>query len=147
MSDSFATPWTVVCQLLCPWDFPGKKYWSGLPFPSPGDLPNPGIESASSALQVDSFPLNHLGSLTPSYPSNVEMLTIVWVLLPSSFKWIPTQPPESGPEILGNPVTGSPSPCMNPYPNVSCFDRWLTCVPLRVGTLLLSYSLAPCTEL
>jgi len=42
-------------KLLCPWDFPGKntgiaEYCSGLPFPSPGDLPDPGIEPTSSAL-------------------------------------------------------------------------------------------------
>ena len=36
--------------------FPGKRYWSGLPFPSPGDLPNPGIEAGSPALQADSLP-------------------------------------------------------------------------------------------
>jgi len=30
-------------MLLCPWDFPGKNYWNALPFPSPGDLPDPGI--------------------------------------------------------------------------------------------------------
>ena len=46
----FATPWTAARQLLCPWEFLGKEYWSGLPFPSLGDLPNPGIEPASPAL-------------------------------------------------------------------------------------------------
>ena len=56
----FATPWTVACtKLLRPWDFQGKKYWSGLPFPSPGDLPDPGIEPGSPSLQADSLPLNH----------------------------------------------------------------------------------------
>ena len=39
-----------------------QKYWSGLPFPSPGDLPNPGIEPRSSALQADSLQLSHQGS-------------------------------------------------------------------------------------
>ena len=37
-------------RLLHPWDFPVKSTWSGLPFPSPGTLPNPGIEPASPAL-------------------------------------------------------------------------------------------------
>ena len=37
-------------RLLCPWDFPGQEYWHGLPFPSPGDLPDPGIEPTSPAL-------------------------------------------------------------------------------------------------
>ena len=47
----FVTPWVVACtKLLHPWDFQGKKYWSELPFPSPGNLPNPGIEPKSLTL-------------------------------------------------------------------------------------------------
>ena len=42
-------------RLFHPWDFLGKNYWSGLPFPSPGDLPHPGIEPGSSGLQADAF--------------------------------------------------------------------------------------------
>ena len=41
--------------LLCPWGFSRQECWSGLPFLSPGDLPNPGIESRSPALQADSL--------------------------------------------------------------------------------------------
>ena len=41
-------------RLLCPWDSPGQEYWNGLPFLSPGDLPNPGIKPGSPALLVDS---------------------------------------------------------------------------------------------
>ena len=41
--------------------FPRQEYWNGLPFPSPGDLPDPGIKSASFILQVDSLPLSHQG--------------------------------------------------------------------------------------
>ena len=40
--------------------FPRQEYWSGLSFPSPGDLPDPGTEPSSPAWQVDSFPLSHL---------------------------------------------------------------------------------------
>jgi len=40
----------------------GQEYWSGLPFPSAGFLPDPGIKPVSSALQVDSLPLSHQGS-------------------------------------------------------------------------------------
>ena len=43
----FATLWTVACQALLPMEFPGQGYWNGLPFPTPGDLPDPGIEPAS----------------------------------------------------------------------------------------------------
>jgi len=39
--------------------FPSQEYWSGLPFPPPGNLPNPGIELTSSTLQADSLPLSH----------------------------------------------------------------------------------------
>ena len=53
MSDSFATPWTVVHQAPPSMEFSRQEYWSGLPFPSPKDLPNPGIESGSPALQAD----------------------------------------------------------------------------------------------
>ena len=52
----FATPWTVAYQAPPSMGFSRREYWSGLPFPSPGDLPNPGIEPRSLALQADSFP-------------------------------------------------------------------------------------------
>ena len=50
LSDSFSTPWTVACQAPLSLWFPRQEYWSSLPFPSPGDLPDPGIESKSPAL-------------------------------------------------------------------------------------------------
>ena len=52
----FATPWTVACQSPLSMGFSRQEYWSGLPFPAPGDLPDPGIESGSPALQGDSLP-------------------------------------------------------------------------------------------
>ena len=55
MSDSFLTPWTIACQVLLSMEFSRQEYWSGLPFPSPGDLPDPGIKPASPALQADSL--------------------------------------------------------------------------------------------
>ena len=53
MSDFFATPWTAACQAPLSTEFP-MQYWNGLPFPTPGDLPDPRIEPASSAL-ADGF--------------------------------------------------------------------------------------------
>ena len=51
----FATPWTITpCQSPL-WGFSRQEYWNGLPFPPPGDLPNPGIKPRSSALPVDSL--------------------------------------------------------------------------------------------
>ena len=55
MSD-FATPWTVACQASLSMEFSRQEYLSGLPFPSSGDLPNPGIKPESPALQTDSLP-------------------------------------------------------------------------------------------
>ena len=48
----FSTPWTVAYQALPSMGFSRQEYWSGFPFPSPGDLPNPGIEPGSPALQA-----------------------------------------------------------------------------------------------
>ena len=51
----FATPWTVAHQTPPSMGFSRQNYWSGLPFPSPGDLPNPRIELRSPALQADAL--------------------------------------------------------------------------------------------
>ena len=51
----FVTPWTVAHQAPLSMGFSRQEYWSGLPFPSPGDLPNPGIEPRSHTLQADTL--------------------------------------------------------------------------------------------
>ena len=53
---TFATPWTVAHQAPLSMEFSRQEYWNGLLFPTPGDLPDPGIEPASPALQADSLP-------------------------------------------------------------------------------------------
>ena len=72
----FVTPWTVARQAPLSVGFSRQEYWSGLPFPSPGDLPDLGIEPrspVSPASQADSLPLSHRGSpqiphlLSPSF--------------------------------------------------------------------------------
>ena len=52
----FVTPWTVAHQAPLSMGFSKQEYWSGLPFPSPGDLPHPGIEPRSPTLHTDSLP-------------------------------------------------------------------------------------------
>ena len=52
----FATPWTVAHQAPPSMGFSKQEYWSGLPFPSPGDLPDPGIEPWSPTFQADTLP-------------------------------------------------------------------------------------------
>ena len=51
----FVTPWTVAHQALLSMGFSRQEYWSGLPFPSSGDLPDPGFEPRSPALQADAL--------------------------------------------------------------------------------------------
>ena len=73
-----ATPWTVACQAPLSSVFPRQKYWGGLPFQSPGDLFEPGINPASLAsptLQPDSFPLSHQGKrFKPNQNTSFEKL-------------------------------------------------------------------------
>ena len=65
----FVTPWTVTCQVPPSMGFSRPEYWSGLPFPSPGDLPDPRIEPRSPTLQADALP-----SEPPGAPNDVSIL-------------------------------------------------------------------------
>ena len=58
----FATPRIAARQAPLSTGFPRNEYWRGLPFPSPGHLPNPAIKPVSPALQADSVPLSHTES-------------------------------------------------------------------------------------
>ena len=62
VSNSLVTPWTLAHQASLSMGFPREEYWSGLSFPSPGDLPDPGVKLTSPpALQADSLPSEPLG--------------------------------------------------------------------------------------
>ena len=71
----FATPWTVAYQASQFMGFSRQEYWSGLPFPSPGDLPDPGIEPRSLALQADALPSEPPGKLA------MYIVLSVWLVL------------------------------------------------------------------
>ena len=66
VSDSVVTPWTVACQIPFVYGISRQENWNELPFPSPGGLPDPGMEPMSPALQADSLPLSHQGSSSVS---------------------------------------------------------------------------------
>ena len=69
-------PWTVACQAPLSMEFSRQEYWSGLPCPSPGDLPDPGIEPRSPALQAESLPFE-----LPRKPSGKCKLIICHYIL------------------------------------------------------------------
>ena len=102
----FATPWTVDCQAPLSVVFLRQEYWSKLPFPSPRDLPNPGIEPTSCTLQEDSLPLSHQGSpLVIMVNSHFEMLSldfslqiITYILFFTNSNIYPS--PKSDPQII-----------------------------------------------
>ena len=71
ISQLFATPWTVACKAPLSMGFSRQKYWSGLPFPSPGDLPDPGTDwsPVSSALADRFFTTVPPGKLQNTFSS------------------------------------------------------------------------------
>ena len=79
VSNSFATLWTVAHQAPLSMEVSRQEYWSGLPFPSPRDLPNPGIEPKSPELAGRFFPAElpemQVRSLGPEDPLEEEMAT------------------------------------------------------------------------
>ena len=83
MSNSLVTPWTIAHQAPLSIGFPRQEYWSGLPFPSPVDCPDPVIKRASPAWQADSLPLSHLGRtfvfiLVGFYTKSHKILITFW---------------------------------------------------------------------
>ena len=79
-------------RLLCPWEFSRQEYWSGSPCPSPGDLPDPGIEPRSPALQADSLPATLPGSflsinwiISRHLFSSLKILSCAWLSLLLNF--------------------------------------------------------------
>ena len=69
----FVTPWTIACQAPLSMEFSRQEYWRELPFPSPGDLPDPGIEPGSLASQADSLP-----SELPGKPMEFILVVKSW---------------------------------------------------------------------
>ena len=76
----FATPWTVAHQTPLSMGFSRQEYWSGLPYPPPGDLPNPGVKPRSPSLQVDFLP-----SEPPGNPRVLKNYAKSTLLMP--YKW------------------------------------------------------------
>ena len=100
------TPWTVFSE------FSRSEYWGGQPFPSPGDLPNPGIESRSPALQADSLPAEPQGkpALVKGWDNNTGRLPHINYLLQNFDQTAAAAAAKSlqSCPTLCNPIDGSP---------------------------------------
>ena len=86
LSLTLATPWAVVHQAQLRMGFSRQEHWSEFPFPSPGDLPIPGIELGSPVLQADSLPTELLGK---SYAVGVDISLPFLFLQPEKHKVVP----------------------------------------------------------
>ena len=85
MSDSFVIPWTVTHQAPLSLGFPRQEYWSWLPFPSPGYLPDTGFEPMSAAWQADSLPGKPV-SRSIRKTKNIQTLNIICIVTSLSKK-------------------------------------------------------------
>ena len=78
MSNSLRVPWTVAYQAPPSMGLSRQECWSGLPFPSPGDIPDPGIEPGSPALQADALSSEPPGK--PLYTYDLFIFELeVWI--------------------------------------------------------------------
>ena len=112
----FVTPWTIQSM-----EFSRPKYWSGQPFPSPGDLPNPGIKPGSPTLQVDSLPAEPPGK--PKHDIQFYSVT----------QSCPTLQPHG----LQHAMPPCPSPTPGVYPSSSPLGWW--CHP-SISSSVISFS-------
>ena len=90
MSDSLRLHGLVAYQAPPSMGFSRQDYWNGLPFPSPGDLPDPGIERRSPALQADTLTSEPPGKPTQNYIKKIfmtQITTMVWSLTNSQTCW------------------------------------------------------------
>ena len=129
----FATPWTVAYQAPPSMEFSRQEYWSGLPFPSPEDLPNPGIKPRSPPLQADAFTI---WATREAYKwkslSHVQLFVTPWTVAhqaPLSMKFS-RQEYWSGLPFL--PPADLPNPGIEPVPLASptLAGRFFTTKPL-----------------
>ena len=126
----FVTPWTVAYPAPPSMEFSKQEYWSGLLFPPPGDLPNPGIEPGSPTLQADAL---------LSEPPGKPRMDII--LLPISnylqFSSVALSCPTLWPHGLQNARSPCPSPTPGVYLNSCPLSQW--CLP-TISSFVIPFS-------
>ena len=129
----FVTPWTVAYQPSPSMGFSRQECWSGLPFPSPRDLPNPGIEPVSPALQVDALP-----SETPGKQPILSAPALTLPNLSCSFVLFTTERHKIALRVLGQ----NQGPSFTPVAYLSkqldtTIQRWPACLRALAAAALL----------
>ena len=126
LPDSLQSYGLYPARPLCPWGLSRQEYWSGLPCPPPGDLPNPGMESRSPTLQADSLP-----SEPPGEPKLMHRFSSVQSL--SRVQLFVTPWTAARQASLSSPTPGV-------YPNSSPLSRW--CHP-TISSSVVHFSSCP----
>ena len=130
VSDS-ATPWTVAYQAPPSMGFSRQEYWSGLPFPSSGDLPDPGIEPRSPALQADTLPSEPPGKPTKALCTYIKGSDYI-SLSSLSGSWAPCVSAviSTFSLLIYSPFSATNNP-NNPVSSASCasFPHFIICLP------------------
>ena len=124
-----ATLWTVACQAPLSMGFSRQEYWSGLPCPPAGDLPNPEIKPmaspASSAMQANSLPLSHPGS--PSHFSQAWLFVTLWTWSTRASLSTGFSRQEHWNRVPYPPPRDLPHPGVEPRPYICCIGRQILC--------------------
>ena len=118
----FATPWTVACHIPLSMGLPRQEYWGGLPYPPPGDLPDPGIAPSSPvspALQVDSILLSQQRS--PSDGKNKKPLRWKNIYL---FLFLKSSGPLSTHRGPWTPSSLRAPDSLSTYLRINSYTRW-----------------------
>ena len=136
MFDSFVTPWTVSRQAPLSMRFSRQEYWSGLPCPSPGDLPDQGSNTHLLLWQAGSLPLSHQRSPNTQVPTTRSMYrTFVQLHVQASTQSVSTSC-QSPTQVTSNPTSLSSSfACsvnsQKRSPPVGITSRWHLSLSLR----------------
>ena len=133
---SLCDPMDCSCQAFLSMEFSGQEYWRGLPCPSPGDLPDPGIESGSPTLWADSLPSEPLLQRLPNAPTAS--------LSASGTRKTTRSPGSHGPSDRAACTTaqtcGRAFSCSGSHQNSQLLDPWIVKNPWRRESYPLQYS-------
>ena len=122
----FATPWTVAYQASLSMGFSRQQYWGGLPFTSPEDLPKPGIELRSFALQAAALP-----SEPPGKPWGMNM-EFIWLLIPGNNIFLSVTQKITDPLLLWEGISKA-FPCYsNPQIPGIILNPWILSISLQL---------------